>query len=82
MSTILDRIKAYKLEEVAARKAARPLADLEEAAKAAPGPAALPARCKEAAAIGLRPDRRDQEGQPLQRPDPRRFRPARAGKGL
>jgi indole-3-glycerol phosphate synthase len=35
MSTVLDRIKAYKLEEVAARKAARPLAAVEEAARAA-----------------------------------------------
>ena len=33
--TILDRIKAYKLEEVAADKAAKPLADLEDEAKAA-----------------------------------------------
>ncbi len=33
MSTILDRIKAYKLEEVAARKVARPLADVEDAAR-------------------------------------------------
>lgn len=38
MSTILDRIKAYKLEEVAARKAARPLADVEEAARSADEP--------------------------------------------
>jgi hypothetical protein len=30
----------------------------------------------------LRPDRRDQEGEPLQGPDPRRFRPARAGPRL
>ncbi|HGG05177.1 MAG TPA: indole-3-glycerol phosphate synthase TrpC [Aliiroseovarius sp.] len=35
MSTILDKIKAYKLEDVARRKAARPLADVEQAAGAA-----------------------------------------------
>ncbi|MDD9715358.1 indole-3-glycerol phosphate synthase TrpC [Dinoroseobacter sp. PD6] len=33
--TILDRIKAYKLEEVAARKAARPLTEVEAAARQA-----------------------------------------------
>ncbi|MCC5973481.1 MAG: indole-3-glycerol phosphate synthase TrpC [Rubellimicrobium sp.] len=33
--TILDRIKAYKLEEVAARKAALPLSTIEEQARAA-----------------------------------------------
>ena len=33
---ILDRIKAYKLEEIAAAKAARPLAAVEDAARAAP----------------------------------------------
>ena len=33
--TVLDKIKAYKLEEVAAAKAARPLASVEEAARAA-----------------------------------------------
>jgi len=38
MSNILDRIKTYKLEEVAARKAARPLIDVESAAKAASAP--------------------------------------------
>ncbi|MCC5955649.1 MAG: indole-3-glycerol phosphate synthase TrpC [Natronohydrobacter sp.] len=38
MATILDKIKTYKLEEVAARKAARPLAEVEEAARAAPAP--------------------------------------------
>ncbi|PWK62815.1 indole-3-glycerol phosphate synthase TrpC [Roseicyclus mahoneyensis] len=36
MATILDKIKAYKLEEIAAAKAARPLAQVEEAARAAP----------------------------------------------
>ncbi len=34
--TILDRIKAYKLEEVAARKRQHPLAEIEAAARAAP----------------------------------------------
>jgi len=33
---ILERIRAYKLEEVAARKAARPNAEIEAAARAAP----------------------------------------------
>jgi indole-3-glycerol phosphate synthase len=38
MSTILDRIKTYKLAEVAARKAQRPLAEVEQAARAASPP--------------------------------------------
>ena len=38
MSDILERIAAYKRKEVAARKAARPLADIETAAKAASPP--------------------------------------------
>ncbi|MCC5983177.1 MAG: indole-3-glycerol phosphate synthase TrpC [Rhodobacteraceae bacterium] len=38
MSTILDKIKAYKLEEVAARKAARPMGELEAAAREADPP--------------------------------------------
>jgi indole-3-glycerol phosphate synthase len=33
---VLDRIKAYKLEEVAARKRQRPMAEMEAAARAAP----------------------------------------------
>ncbi len=34
--TVLDRIKAYKLEEVATRKPARPLSAVEDAARTAP----------------------------------------------
>lgn len=52
MSTILDRIKTYKLEDVAARKAARPLADIEAAARAAPAPRGFAAALTRAAATG------------------------------
>ena len=52
MSTILDRIKAYKLTEIAARKAARPLADLETAADAAPAPRGFERALRSAALTG------------------------------
>ncbi len=52
MTTILDRIKAYKLEEVAARKAQRPLAAVEEAARAAPAPRGFARALAEAAVTG------------------------------
>lgn len=48
MTNVLDRIKAYKLDEVAARKAARPLAEVEAAAREA-GPVRGFARALEAA---------------------------------
>lgn len=52
MSTILDRIKTYKLEEIAARKAQRSLQDLEEAANAAPTPRGFTRALTEAAQSG------------------------------
>ena len=52
MSTILDRIKAYKLEDVAVRKAARPLSDVEDAAKGAKAPRGFLRALREAATSG------------------------------
>jgi indole-3-glycerol phosphate synthase len=52
MSTILDRIKAYKLEDVARRKAARPLAELEPAAREAPAPRGFQTALRHASASG------------------------------
>jgi indole-3-glycerol phosphate synthase len=52
MSTILDRIKAYKLEEVAVRKAARPLSVVTEAAREAPPPRGFSRALREAAQTG------------------------------
>jgi len=52
MSTILDRIKAYKLQDVAARKAAIPLPDLEARAAAAPAPRGFARALRAAAAHG------------------------------
>lgn len=52
MSTILDRIKTYKLAEVAARKAARPLAEIEAAARQASAPRGFAAALTRAAQTG------------------------------
>lgn len=52
MSTILDRIKAYKLEEVAARKAQRPLADVEDAARNAAEPRGFARALQQASSAG------------------------------
>jgi len=52
MSTILDRIKAYKLEEVAQAKAATPLAEEEAAARAAAPPRGFARALREAATNG------------------------------
>ncbi|PTX55921.1 indole-3-glycerol phosphate synthase [Litoreibacter ponti] len=47
--TILEKIKAYKLEEVAARKAERPLEDVQDAAQTAPAPRGFYAALSDAA---------------------------------
>ncbi len=52
MTTILDRIKAYKLEEVAAAKAARPLAEIEALAAQAPAPRGFARALSQAATTG------------------------------
>lgn len=52
MSTILDRIKTYKLEEVAALKAGTSLADLDIAARAATPPRGFARALRDAVATG------------------------------
>ena len=52
MATILDKIKAYKLEEVAARKAAKPLSQVEDAASKAPAPRGFARALASATATG------------------------------
>ncbi|WP_134678876.1 indole-3-glycerol phosphate synthase TrpC [Paracoccus ravus] len=49
---ILDRIKAYKLQEIAAAKAARPLAEVETAAREASAPRGFARALTEKAATG------------------------------
>src|SRR3979409_543946 len=95
MSDILTRIETYKRAEIAAAKRARPPATVEAEARAAPPPRGFPAPLRPPppagprALVGPAPrrrrlcaDRRDQEGEPLEGPDPRRFRPRRAGARL
>ncbi|WP_298494192.1 indole-3-glycerol phosphate synthase TrpC [uncultured Maritimibacter sp.] len=52
MTNVLDKIKAYKLDEVAARKAARPLAEVEAAARDASSPRGFASRLTQAATRG------------------------------
>lgn len=53
MSDILEKIGAYKLEEIEAAKAARPLAEVEEAARAADAPRGFYTALKAKAEAGL-----------------------------
>ncbi len=52
MDNVLDKIKAYKLEEIAAAKAARPLGEVEAAARAADAPRGFAAALSRASATG------------------------------
>jgi indole-3-glycerol phosphate synthase len=52
MSTILDRIKTYKMDEVAARKAARPLSAVEDDTRTAPAPRGFARALSEAVVTG------------------------------
>ena len=52
MSDILDKIKAYKLDEIAARKEAVPLAEIEARAKEAPPTRGFATKLQEASREG------------------------------
>lgn len=52
MSTILERIKDYKLTEIAAAKAARPLSEIETAARAATPPRGFAKALRQASQTG------------------------------
>ena len=80
--SILDEIRAYKLADIAARKAARPLADDRGRRPRRRRPRDFVEALRRASARGYGADRRDQEGEPVQGPDPRRLRSRRARRGL
>ena len=71
--TVLDRIKAYKLEEVAADKASKPYSAVEEEAKAAGSTRGFAKSLIAATKNRIQPDCRGEKGLSFQGADPRGF---------
>ena len=79
MSDILHKIEAYKRTEISEAKVRVPFATLERKVREAdPARGFIRALRDKVSAGTARADRRSQEGQPVQRADPRRFRSADA----
>ena len=79
MAQVLDNILAYKRKEVEAAKAAGERSRLARQGRCSIRRAALRGRAAVAARRRrIRPHRRDQEGEPFEGADPRRFRSRRA----
>ena len=80
---ILTEIETYKREEIAAAKRERSFAAVEPEGGIRAGATRICTSDRgQAYPRQLRPDRGDQEGEPLERPHPRRFRSAYAGARL
>ncbi len=71
-------IEAYKRDEIAAAKSRLPLSEVVARLGDVEKPRGFPGRARELSAppVPFRADRGDQEGQPVERTDPRGFRPA------
>jgi indole-3-glycerol phosphate synthase len=77
--TILDKIKAYKLEEIAARKAAVSLAEVEAAARDAGPLRGFASSLKQGGADGLCFDRRGEKSLAVKRSHSGGFQSPRIG---
>ena len=74
--SILDDIRAYKLADVAAAQGgAAARRDRGRRPRRRAGPRDFVGALRKRLGPRLRPDRRDQEGEPVEGPDPRRLRP-------